>query len=85
MSITFKFEKAHSRIFGAIHRPVAVVEFQSRRSKKWTKVKVLVDSGADYTLLPWFLAEDLEIDPEKDCDLFETRGVGGLTENSSAV
>ena len=77
MAVTFKFERVYSRIFGAIRRPVAIVQFQSRKSKKWTRVKMLVDSGADYTLLPWFLVKDLEIDPEKDCDRFETRGVGG--------
>ena len=79
MDITFKFEEARSRIFGTIHRPVAVVEFQSCKSKKWVELKMLVDSGADYTLLPWFLVKDLEIDLKKDCDLFETRGVGGTT------
>lgn len=79
MSVAFKFERAHSGIFDVIHRPVAIVEFQSRRSKKWVEIKMLVDSGADYTLLPWFLTKDLEIDPEKDCDLFETRGGGGIT------
>lgn len=77
MPLTFKFEKVISKIFGTIYRPVAAVEFQSQKSKEWLEVKMVVDSGADYTLLPDTLMKRLEIDPRKDCKLFETRGVGG--------
>lgn len=38
---------------------------------------MIVDSGADYTLLPRYLAHELGIDLEKDCKLFNTFGVGG--------
>ena len=38
---------------------------------------MIVDTGADYTLLPRFLAEDLKVDLEKDCRVFLTQGVGG--------
>lgn len=59
MSLTrFPFEKVPSRIFGYIYRPIAVVSFWSERLKEWTEVIAIVDSGADYTLLPKFYAED---------------------------
>lgn len=38
---------------------------------------MLVDTGADYTLLPKFYAEDLGISLEKDCIPYSTFGVGG--------
>ena len=80
MPLTFRFEKVISRIFGTIYRPVALVEFQSQRSKEWLKVKMVVDSGADYTLLPDTLMKNLEIDPKRDCKPFETHGVGGAAD-----
>jgi len=41
---------------------------------------MIVDTGADYTLLPRYLAKDLNVDLEKDCKVFPTQGIGG-TEN----
>lgn len=38
---------------------------------------MIVDTGADYTLLPRFMAAKLGIDLEKDCKVFTTYGVGG--------
>lgn len=38
---------------------------------------MIVDTGADYTLLPRFMASILGIDLEKDCRIFKTLGVGG--------
>lgn len=38
---------------------------------------MIVDTGADYTLLPLSDAADLGVDLEKDCRSFETRGIGG--------
>lgn len=38
---------------------------------------MIVDTGADYTLLPRFLAEVLGINLVEDCRIFTTRGVGG--------
>jgi len=41
---------------------------------------MIVDTGADYTILPMKAAFDLMIDPGKECRKYSTRGVGG-TEN----
>lgn len=38
---------------------------------------MLVDTGADYTLLPYFLAYPLGINPITDCKVIHTKGVGG--------
>lgn len=40
-------------------------------------LRMIVDTGADYTLLPRFMANKLGIDLEKDCKIFSTFGVGG--------
>lgn len=38
---------------------------------------MIVDTGADYTLLPRYLANNLGVNLEKDCKIFTTYGVGG--------
>ena len=38
---------------------------------------MIVDTGADYTLLPRFMAPKLGVDLEKDCKIFNTYGIGG--------
>lgn len=78
MVIKFPFEKAHSKIFGELWRPMARVTFTSPKD---TSIKqelwLLVDSGADYTLLPRYLGRDLRVRFETDCKPFYTSGIGG--------
>lgn len=38
---------------------------------------MLVDTGADYTLLPKYFAKRLDVNLEKDCNIFRTAGIGG--------
>lgn len=38
---------------------------------------MLVDTGADYTLLPHVYASHLGIQVERECRVFETMGIGG--------
>ena len=75
--ISFPFEKKYSSIFGAVYRPIAMVDFWSEVISNWIKVVAIVDTGADYTLLPRFYAKELGINLEKDCKKFSTAGVGG--------
>lgn len=77
MEIKFPFEIKSSGIFGTIRRPMAKIDFWSKLSKNWVEIIMLVDSGADYTLLPKFYAEDLGINLEKDCQIHSTFGIGG--------
>lgn len=79
MPVTFKFKEYPSRIFGNVRRPVAEVFFQHQKDKSWQPITMLVDSGADYTLLPYFLAYPLGINLITDCKLIHTQGVGGTS------
>jgi len=76
MVLKFPFKKEKSPILGAIHRPVAKVFFWSKAGY-WSRIWMIVDTGADYTLLPRYLAEELKVNLEKDCKVFNTYGVGG--------
>lgn len=75
--VTFAFERRPSLLFGTVYRPIAIVEFWSRKIGAWVRVAMLVDTGADYTLLPKVYAEHLGITLSRDGRLFETMGVGG--------
>lgn len=77
MAITFQLREYTSSIFGKIRRPVAQVFFQHQVDRSWQPITMLVDTGADYTLLPKFLAPSLGISLIHDCNLITTQGVGG--------
>jgi len=77
MVLKFPFRTERFSILGTVHRPVAQVFFWSKRNKKWTEVWMIVDTGADYTLLPRYLADDLRVNLETECKIFNTYGVGG--------
>lgn len=77
MVLKFPFRVEKSSILGTIHRPVARVFFWSKQIEQWTEVWMIVDTGADYTLLPRFMADKLGINLEKECKIFNTYGVGG--------
>lgn len=77
MSIAFKFKEYPSSIFRITRRPIAEVYFQHKNKIRWLPITMVVDSGADYTLLPRFLALSLGISLIKDCRIIGTRGVGG--------
>jgi len=77
MVLKFPYKKEKSPILGTIYRPMAQVFLWSEKGKYWSEIWMIVDTGADYTLLPRFLAEDLKIDLEKECKVFSTQGVGG--------
>lgn len=80
MSVSFPFKKEKSSVFGTILRPVAEVYFQHQKQDIWRYVTMIVDTGADYTLLPRFLAAPLGINLSKDCKLIDTQGVGGSSQ-----
>lgn len=77
MVLKFDFREEQSSIFGKVYRPIAQVFFFSKNSKQWIESWMVVDTGADYSLLPRFMAENLGINLKKDCQTFYTRGVGG--------
>lgn len=77
MPISFPFQKDESILFGIAHRPIAKVYFRHRKENIWRLVTMIVDTGADYTLLPKFLADFLGVSLSKDCRVIRTQGVGG--------
>lgn len=78
MEIKFPFERRSSTIFGNVSRPVALVDFRSVNDQVvWTTVRMIVDTGADYTLLPRSYARAIGVNLERDCKSFETLGIGG--------
>lgn len=77
MALKFPFKQEKSPILGLIYRPLAKVLFWSKIQGNWIGVRMIVDTGADYTLLPRFMAEKLGINLEKECKAFMTFGVGG--------
>ena len=77
MAISFLFKKEQSSLLGTIYRPIATVFFQNKKTEVFKPVTMIVDTGADYTLLPRFLAPTLGIDLNKDCQKLKTNGVGG--------
>lgn len=78
MEVSFPFEKRTSSIFSVVWRPVALIEFRSITDPTvWTTIRMIVDTGADYTLLPRSYAKALGVNLERDCKPFETLGIGG--------
>lgn len=77
MALTFPFEKSTSPIFGTIYRPVAKVYFFAQAKKRWYETWMIVDTGADYTLLPKYFSVRLGVDLNRDCQVFRTAGIGG--------
>lgn len=75
----FSFKDEGTSIFGKIRRPVADVFFKHKTKDSWQKVEVLVDTGADYTLLPKFMAEILGVNIKRECQGVKTSGIGGKT------
>jgi len=75
--LAFKFEEIPSEIFGNIYRPYARVLFKIKGTDQWENIRMVVDTGADYTILPKFYAGILNIDLAKDCVIHTTFGVGG--------
>jgi len=76
MALSFNFRKESSKTFGYIYRPWAKVLIWSERYESWETIWMIVDTGADYTLLPFYLAEQFGIGVNKLKSL-ETRGIGG--------
>src|SRR3989338_502234 len=71
--IEFKFREGHSRIFGKILRPFADVILQNEG--KELLYHMIVDSGADLTLIPKSVGDYLGFKIDND-SIKEVKGVG---------
>ena len=76
MRTVFSFRKVKSTVFGYIYRPYADVICYGQQGRNRV-ITMVVDTGADYTILPRREAAILGIDLVKDCQLTSTKGVGG--------
>lgn len=71
------FKKIGKTELGLISRPFIDVSLLAKGKKEWWPVEMLVDSGADYTMLPKRYAEIIGIDLNIDCSSITTSGIGG--------
>ena len=77
MDVKFDFEYEGQTYFGHVYQPIAKVSFKSPQFDTWITSWMVVDTGADFTILPKFVSKDLGISLEKDCVVDTTKGVGG--------
>lgn len=77
MDVKFPFEDAGKGRFGRVFRPIAKVTLKSPTDEQLVDVWMIVDTGADYTILPRHFSEKLRISLEHDCIKDVTFGVGG--------
>lgn len=77
MSATFPFEHKGAHIFGDIYSPIARVRFFSPYTKYSIWLNMVVDTGADYSILPKYSATWLGISLAEHCTVETTHGVGG--------
>jgi len=77
-SLEFKYRRIPSEIFGSIYRPYITVMLQKKDKSGWRKARMIVDTGADYSILPRSYAVYLGIDLTADCIAQSTHGVGGM-------
>lgn len=74
--VHFPYERRGSTLFGPIHRPVARVALYSSVLHQWLTYTMVVDTGADYCVMPPSIALDLGIDL-RHCEPHLVSGVGG--------
>jgi len=77
MDVKFDFEHEGKNNFGEVFRPIAKVSFHSPKQDIWTTMWMVIDTGADFTILPQYLSKDIGISLERDCIIDSTVGVGG--------
>lgn len=77
MAVKFPFEDAGKGVFGVIFRPIAKVTLHSPCIDKAVDVWMVIDTGADYTIIPRHFSKKLRISLEHDCFKDTTFGVGG--------
>lgn len=71
--MTFKYRIERSEILGGIRRPVAKVHFKTRG--EWLPCYMYIDSGADFTLIPYRFG--LMLGFKMEGEVSEIYGVGG--------
>ena len=73
-TVTFRYRRENSEILGVIKRPVAKIYF-GNKGNSWLPCYMYIDSGADFTLVPYKFGLMLGFEIEKK--ISEVYGVGG--------
>lgn len=76
-TVEFPFEVEHTKLLGKIYKPMVTVSFWSVSEKRWQAVKMILDTGADFSLLPKYLADWLGLDIKSAKAESLTEGIGG--------
>ena len=74
---SFPFTFIDKTKLGKIYRPYAIFFFWSKTRNRWQPIEMVIDTGADYTLLPKKYSLILGINLIKDCSPETTLGIGG--------
>ncbi|TSC87788.1 MAG: hypothetical protein G01um101416_313 [Microgenomates group bacterium Gr01-1014_16] len=77
METKFAYKKEPSQILGQVKRPIALVSINSQDLNKWFIYTMIVDTGADFSLLPFHSILNLGLDIERDCREAYLSGAGG--------
>jgi len=75
-SVSFRYKREYVSKLGYVHRPMAQVSFWSRTEQHWQSIQMIIDTGADYTLLPRYMAAYIGLDYEQG-ERVKTVGLGG--------
>ena len=79
---SYKYKECRSKILGTINRPLIDIEIYSLLAKKWLLIEnVLVDTGADASVLPYSQGLMIVETPEKG----ERQDVGGIVPHARLV
>jgi predicted aspartyl protease len=76
LAARIEYQVAHSVLFSEIRRPVVRAQIWSDKDQDWYNLEMLVDTGADYTILPSYVASLAGIDLNK-LEKVRTQGIGG--------
>lgn len=72
--VVFRYRKERSDLFGVIYRPIAEIYFEDNEGKELISF-MYIDSGADISLIPRTLGENLGLKLDEK-EIREIRGIG---------
>lgn len=78
MPIEFDYREESSKIFGKVYRPIAKIKIMSENKKKWINQFFYIDSGADFTIVPYKLGLFLGFRILKNDKVVEVEGINGV-------
>lgn len=74
--VDFQFEQRPSSLFGSVYRPVADVDIWSEVNQRWERIRMIIDTGADYTFVPRYVSVLLGLSLS-DTKKIKVEGIGG--------